>query len=99
MSAEHEAASILGTAGAPAADRATSAHSWIWKWYRRQIVGRLRRVTRWEFWPPWAFYPPVVMYLFYLGLKYRNLTLFTAANPGIPDGGFIGNRNTKSCER
>jgi hypothetical protein len=90
MPAKLETASILSTISAPAIDLATPAHSWIWKWYRREVVGRMGRVTRWEFWPPWAFYPPVVMYLFYLGLKYKNLTLFTAANPAIPDGGFIG---------
>lgn len=36
------------------------------------------------------FYPPVVAYILYLGLKHRGLTVFTAANPGIKDGGFIG---------
>jgi hypothetical protein len=25
-----------------------------------------------------------------LGVRYRSLTLFTAANPGIPSGGFVG---------
>lgn len=47
-------------------------------------------MTRWEFWPPWAFYPPVVLYIFYIGLKHRSLTLFTCANPAIEEGGFIG---------
>jgi hypothetical protein len=31
-----------------------------------------------------------VTYLLYLGLKHKNLTLFTATNPAIPDSGFIG---------
>ncbi len=90
MSPELEIVSMPGTISAPAVGRATPARSWMWRWYRREVVGRMRRVTRWEFWPPWAFYPPVVMYLLYLGLKHRDLTLFTAANPAIPDGGFIG---------
>jgi hypothetical protein len=90
MSAELETGSILDSIRAPAVGRATPARSWIWKWYRRELVGRVRRATRWEFWPPWAFYPPVLMYLFYLGLKHKKLTLFTAVNPAIPDGGFIG---------
>jgi len=57
---------------------------------RRLLLGRWRRLIHWEFWPPWAFYPPVASFILYLGLKYRSLTLFTAANPGIEEGGFIG---------
>ena len=57
---------------------------------RRLFVGRFRRVTHWEFWPPWIFYPPVVLYICYLGFKHRCLTLFTCANPGIEEGGFVG---------
>lgn len=57
---------------------------------RRLLVSRWRRTTRWEFWPRWAFYPPVVIYALWLGLKHRGLTLFTAANPAIPGGGFVG---------
>lgn len=57
---------------------------------RRELVGRWRRWTRWEFWPLWMFYPPVVLYVLYLGLKHRSFTLFTAANPAIEEGGFVG---------
>jgi hypothetical protein len=57
---------------------------------RRLMLARLKRIMRWEFWPPWAFYPPVVCYVAYLALKHRSLTLFTCANPAIPGGGFIG---------
>jgi len=28
--------------------------------------------------------------MLYLGLKHRSLTVFTAANPGIASGGFVG---------
>ena len=35
-------------------------------------------------------YPPIIIYILYLGLKQRSLTLFTAANPAIPESGFIG---------
>jgi len=31
-----------------------------------------------------------VPYILYLGLKHRSITLFTAANPGIFSGGFVG---------
>ncbi|MDY7095320.1 MAG: alpha/beta fold hydrolase [Acidobacteriota bacterium] len=57
---------------------------------RRRMLGRWRRWTRWEYWPRWVFYPPVVLYVLYLGLRHRHLTLFTAANPAIPDSGFVG---------
>ena len=57
---------------------------------RRGLVGTWRRWTRWEFWPPWLFYPPVLAYVCWLGLRHRGLTVFTAANPGFPAGGFIG---------
>jgi membrane protein DedA with SNARE-associated domain len=57
---------------------------------RRRVLGWIRRRTRWEFWPPWLSYIPLVPYLLFLGIKHRSLTLFTAANPGIPSGGFVG---------
>jgi hypothetical protein len=43
---------------------------------------------------PWAVYIPLVPYFLYLGLKHRSLTLFTLANPGIPSGGFVGERKS-----
>ena len=57
---------------------------------RRLWLGQIRRWTRWEFWPPYLFYPPVVVYLLWLALKHRSLTLFTAANPAMPASGFVG---------
>jgi hypothetical protein len=57
---------------------------------RRLLLSRWRRITEWEFWPVWLFYVPVVFYIVYLGIKHRCLTLFTAANPVLPDGGFAG---------
>ena len=56
---------------------------------RRLFAARLRRLARWEFWPPWAFYPPVLVYILFLAIKYRGLS-FTCANPAIPAGGFVG---------
>jgi membrane protein DedA with SNARE-associated domain len=57
---------------------------------RRLLAGRWNRLRHWEFWPPWFFYPPVVLYIFYLGLKHKGLTVFTCANPAIEESGFIG---------
>lgn len=56
---------------------------------RRRWVGTWRRWTRWEFWPTWLFYPPVVLYVLWLGLRFRSPLLFTAANPAIEASGFI----------
>ena len=56
----------------------------------RKLIGRLRRWSRWEFWPPYIFYPPVIVYIAYLGLRFRSFTLFTAVNPAMPAGGFVG---------
>ncbi|MEO8276582.1 MAG: VTT domain-containing protein, partial [Thermoanaerobaculia bacterium] len=56
---------------------------------RRLLLSRWRRLTLWEFWPAWLFELPVVAYWLRLGLRFRHLTLFTAANPGIPAGGFV----------
>jgi membrane protein DedA with SNARE-associated domain/pimeloyl-ACP methyl ester carboxylesterase len=61
---------------------------------RRLLLSGWRRRTRWEFWPMWAFYPPLFLYVVWLGFKHRGFTLFTAANPGIPAGGFIGESKT-----
>ena len=38
----------------------------------------------------WLFYAPVGMWVLYLAGKYRGLSTMTAANPGIPDGGTVG---------
>ena len=57
---------------------------------RRMLAGRWMRFRRWEFWPPFVFYIPVVGWILWLALRHRGLALVTAANPGIPTGGFIG---------
>ena len=43
-----------------------------------------------EFWPMWAFYPPVFLYVLWLMLRYRGILLPTVANPSFPGGGFVG---------
>ncbi|MFB3133675.1 MAG: VTT domain-containing protein, partial [Rhodothermales bacterium] len=65
---------------------------------RRLLLSAWRRKVRWEFWPPWFFYLPVVLYVVYLALRYRSLTLFTAANPAMPAGGFIGESKAEIME-
>jgi hypothetical protein len=48
------------------------------------------RLTKWEYWPPWLAYLPLVPWIAVLALRHRSLVAFTAANPAIPAGGFIG---------
>lgn len=56
---------------------------------RRRLVGQWGRIVHWEFWPPWAFYPPVLANLLRLAAISRRPTAFTAVNPAMPDGGFV----------
>jgi len=57
---------------------------------RRLLLSKWYRLTRWEYWPLSIFYVPVLWYIIWLGIRYRSLTVFTAANPSIPHGGFKG---------
>jgi pimeloyl-ACP methyl ester carboxylesterase/membrane protein DedA with SNARE-associated domain len=57
---------------------------------RRLLLSFWKRKLKWEFWPPLFFYPPVVLYVIYLMIRHRSMTMFTAANPAIPSGGFVG---------
>ncbi len=66
---------------------------------RRLILSRLKRIIHWEFWPSWLIYLPVGVYIFGLGVLRRHLTLFTAANPGIPAGGIIGESKSDILNR
>lgn len=56
---------------------------------RRLLYGKIKRLTNWEFWPPYIIYAIVSVYIFSLWIKYKSVTLFTLANPAIPEGGFI----------
>ncbi len=66
---------------------------------RRLLLSRWRRLTRWEFWPMWAVYPPVIVYILWLGVRHRCFTLFTIANPGIGAGGGLAGESKSSILR
>lgn len=57
--------------------------------------GKITRRFRWEFWSRRVFYTPVVLYVAFLALKHRSLTVFTCANPGILASGFVGESKTE----
>jgi hypothetical protein len=57
-------------------------------WMQRAGIA-FERARRWEFWPAWLFYIPVVIYILWLGLRFRSPTAFTAANPVFGEGGGV----------
>ena len=48
------------------------------------------RWRHWEFWPAWAVYPPVVAWIVAQAIRHGSLRPITAANPGLKDGGLVG---------
>ena len=66
---------------------------------RYRVTISLARWLYWEFWPAWMFYPPVAFYCLWLAIKYRSLTLPTAANPGIFSGGIIGESKIATLQK
>jgi len=59
------------------------------------VDSQYKKLSAWEFWPAWVFYPPVVAMCFWLGLKYRGFSLPAAANPGQQNGGIVGESKTE----
>ncbi|MEZ5975264.1 MAG: alpha/beta fold hydrolase [Planctomycetota bacterium] len=66
---------------------------------RRKLRARWMRLMHFEFWPSWALYGPIVPGLLWQAWRHRSATLYTAANPGMPDGGFVGSRRATSSRR
>lgn len=50
----------------------------------------IHKYINYEYWPMWLFYLPLWPYWIFLSIRARTLFFFTAANPGIPLGGFKG---------
>lgn len=51
-----------------------------------------------EFWPMWAFYPPVMAYALWQMVRHRGVLLPTVANPSFPGGGFYGESKAEILE-
>ena len=66
---------------------------------RRKLVIRLQKQVRYEYWPGWKFYLPMVPYWLYIVVKYRSMTLWTLANPCMPDGGVVGESKSDILSR
>ncbi len=65
---------------------------------RRLLAGRYIRLTRWEFWSLRTFYLPIIVYIGWLGLKFKSLTAFADANPAIEAGGFVSESKAEIYE-
>lgn len=65
---------------------------------RALLAARWARRSRWEFLPIWALYLPLMPYLAWLTIRHRGLS-FTAANPGEPDGGVVGESKSRLLSR
>ncbi len=55
----------------------------------------IAKFSKYEYWPWWLFYLPVLPYWLYLAIKNRSLAYFTVANPAIQLGGFYGESKTE----
>ncbi len=65
---------------------------------RKNVVRGWQLLREWEFWPPWAFYLPVVIIYAGLARRYRSLTLPSVANPGFHTGGLIGESKAETLQ-
>ncbi|MDP3294595.1 MAG: hypothetical protein Q8M37_07625 [Nevskia sp.] len=58
--------------------------------WRDRLGIQLSRLARWEFWPSWAFYPPIVVYIFARSARATPFMAVTAANPCLKASGIVG---------
>ena len=47
----------------------------------------LTKLTKWEYWPSYMFYVPIIPYFLYRALKAKHLIFYLATNPGIKYSG------------
>ena len=66
----------------------------VWGVWGQEIRSRVRlvvaRLSKWEFWPAWIFYPPVALYCVWQGIKHHSFSLPAIANLNQKNGGIIG---------
>ncbi len=66
---------------------------------RRKLFVRVQRILRWEFWPPYLFYIPVVVALIGTVLRKGKPLAFTSCNPGMPHSGIVGESKTQILDQ
>jgi pimeloyl-ACP methyl ester carboxylesterase len=62
--------------------------SFTWRG-RAEIKATIARARHHEYWPAWAFYAPLILYLVWQSIKARGTMVWTCCNPGIGYGGGI----------
>jgi hypothetical protein len=58
--------------------------------FRNRVKLMIARLSKWEFWPAWIFYPPVALYCVWQGIKHRSFSLPAVANLNQKNGGIVG---------
>ncbi len=66
---------------------------------RRTLKGKFIRKRNWSFWPTSILYFPVGIYLIYLWIKHRSISLFIATNPNIEGGEIVRESKSKILEQ
>lgn len=66
---------------------------------RRKLAVRVQKQARYEYWPAYKFYLLLAPYWLYLCFKYRSTTIWTLANPCMPDGGVVGESKSDILSR
>lgn len=56
-------------------------------------------LSHFEFWPAWAFYAPVWLWIVFLMIRHRSIRLPLIANPGFPAGGLVGEEKSQLFAR
>ncbi|MDQ8203270.1 VTT domain-containing protein [Pelagicoccus sp. SDUM812003] len=56
---------------------------------RRLLVCKFQRLIRWEYWPVWAVYGPILPYIAWRMVRHRSLTLPSIVNPCMPASGLV----------
>jgi membrane protein DedA with SNARE-associated domain len=72
--------------------------AWLLRGRVRSLRVTLARLRRWEFWPQWLFYAPVVPWVVWL-IARHGARAIGAANPGLEDGGFTGESKSAILEK
>ncbi|MEH6309197.1 NRDE family protein [Olivibacter sp. CPCC 100613] len=68
----------------------TSSKSYLTNQQCSLIIRRCwLRLTQWEYWPAAIIFGPLFIHWVWLSLKARSFFFFSAANPGIANGGFL----------
>jgi hypothetical protein len=55
----------------------------------KQVANRISKIFYWEFWPVWLSGSPLVLFLFYFGIKARKLFFLTNVNPAFENSALL----------